>query len=209
MKPRLECIDSGSEYCPCYLAETGDCMTCSMLQGEDFCHCNWRGICIYSEYVDNGNRRKQERQNQNIEVVDIEKINENSFILKMKASKTLLRLLKEPGAYVFLRGENLPEYFNTPMSIMDIDEEDGYLYIAYQVIGSKTQKLKASMDKLIVRGPYWNGLHGMKNLKKTANKNCLVVARGIAQAPAILVLKKLVKTAMNIESCSAIVLLWR
>lgn len=193
MKPRLECIDSGSEYCPCYLAETGDCMTCSLLQGENFCHCNWRGICIYGEYVDNGSKRKEERKNQNIEVVGIEKINEQNFILKMKASKSLTRLLKEPGAYVFLRGEDLPDYFDTPMSIMDADEKEGYIYIAYQVLGTKTQKLKSSIDKLNVRGPYWNGLHGMKNLKKTANKNCLVIARGIAQAPAILVLRKLVK----------------
>ena len=38
----------------------------------------------------------------------------------------------------------------------------------------------------------------MKNLKKTSGKNCLVVARSIAQAPAVLVLKKLVKNGNNV-----------
>ena len=146
----------------------------------------------------NGNRRREERKDQNVEVEEIQRINENGFVIKIKTSKTLARQLKEPGAYVFLRGENLPNYFDTPMSIMDVDESGGYVYIAYQVLGTKTQKLESSMGNLMLRGPYWNGLYGMKNLKKTADKNCLVVARGIAQAPAILVLKKLVKNNNNV-----------
>ena len=198
MKPRLECIDSGSEYCPCYLADTGDCMTCSLLQKEEFCNCNWRGICIYSEYVMNRNKSKEKRKNQNAEVVSVEKINEHGYILKIKTTKTLARQLKEPGAYIFLRGTNLPEYFNTPMSIMDVDEREGYIYIGYQVLGTKTQQLEENIKNLTLRGPYWNGLYGMRNLKKTKGKNCLVVARGIAQAPAILVLKKLVKNENNV-----------
>lgn len=197
MKPRLECIDVGSEYCPCYLAETDNCLTCSMLQGEEFCDCNWRGICIYSEYVMNGNKRKEERQSEKVEVVDVECINKDVFVLKIKTSKSLSRQLKEPGAYVFLRGENLPAYFDAPMSIMDVDEK-GYVYIAYQVLGSKTKKLQRNMGEILLRGPYWNGLYGMKNLKKTSEKNCLVVARSIAQAPAVLVLKKLVKNNNNV-----------
>lgn len=197
MKPRLECIDVGTEYCPCYLAETNECLTCSMLQGDKFCNCNWRGICVYSEYVMNGKQRKEERQSERVEFVDIKYISSDVLVLKIKTSKTLSRQLKEPGAYVFLRGENLPSYFDAPMSIMDIDNE-GYVYIAYQVIGPKTKKLENSLKGLILRGPYWNGLYGMRNLKQTSKKNCLVIARGIAQAPAVLVLKKLVKNDNNV-----------
>ena len=29
------CIDAGSENCPCLLAESGDCITCSRLKGKD------------------------------------------------------------------------------------------------------------------------------------------------------------------------------
>ncbi|NFG18899.1 sulfide/dihydroorotate dehydrogenase-like FAD/NAD-binding protein, partial [Clostridium botulinum] len=43
-----DCIDAGSEYCPCHLAETGDCILCSQLSGKKFCDCiNWKGVCIY------------------------------------------------------------------------------------------------------------------------------------------------------------------
>ena len=31
------CIDAGSENCPCLLAASGDCITCSRLQGKDCC----------------------------------------------------------------------------------------------------------------------------------------------------------------------------
>ncbi|AFS78425.1 hypothetical protein Curi_c14150 [Gottschalkia acidurici 9a] len=198
MKHRLECIDAGSEYCPCYLAETNDCITCSHLQGKEFCECNWRGICIYQEYVMNGCKRKKQRESNVAKVEEIKNISDNCIILKLKVNNTLARQLKEPGAYVFLRGEELPHYFDTPMSIMDVDEVNGYIYIAYQILGSKTKKLEKDREEYLVRGPYWNGLYGMKNLKKVSNKECLVVVKGIAQAPAILVVKKLLKNQNNV-----------
>ncbi|MDD3168570.1 MAG: hypothetical protein PHC91_03775, partial [Eubacteriales bacterium] len=55
-RKQINCIDAGSENCPCYLAVTGDCLICSRLQGRDYCNCNWRGVCIYNEFVQ-GNRK--------------------------------------------------------------------------------------------------------------------------------------------------------
>ena len=44
----IDCIDAGTEYCPCHLAETGDCILCSELCSKTFCDCvNWKGTCIY------------------------------------------------------------------------------------------------------------------------------------------------------------------
>ena len=37
-----KCVDTGSENCPCELAVTGDCLTCSRLQGKDSCDCDWK-----------------------------------------------------------------------------------------------------------------------------------------------------------------------
>ena len=47
----MDCIDVGSENCPCYLALTGDCLICSRLQGKDYCGCNWAGVCVYNEFI--------------------------------------------------------------------------------------------------------------------------------------------------------------
>ncbi len=46
----LTCVDAGSEYCPCHLAENGTCLACSLLSGEDFCDCRWSGSCSYLNY---------------------------------------------------------------------------------------------------------------------------------------------------------------
>lgn len=196
---RLECVDAGSEFCPCYLAETNDCITCSHLQGKDFCDCHWRGVCIYQEYAMNGYKSKTNREMFDSKIQEKIKLNENSSILKLKVTKTLARQLKEPGAYVFLRGKECSHYFDVPMSIMDTDEVNGYIYIAYQVLGSKTKMLEKADKELMVRGPYWNGLFGVKYLKVVKDSHCVVIARGIAQAPALLVTKKLLKNNNKVD----------
>jgi len=193
MRPILECVDAGSEFCPCYLAETGDCITCSHLQGKDFCDCNWRGVCIYQEYVMNGNKSKMSRSGFRSKIIEKERLSENCTILKLKVTITLARQLREPGAYIFLRDTNLPQYFDVPMSIMDTDDLNGYIYIAYQILGSKTKKLEEASEELLVRGPYWNAVYGLRYIKATKDSNCLIVTRGIAQAPSVLVAKKLIQ----------------
>lgn len=188
---RLDCVDAGSEFCPCYLAETNECITCSHLQGKDFCDCHWRGVCIYQEYAMNGYKSKTSRQIFNSQILEKIEISHNCRILKLKVTKTLARQLKEPGAYVFLRNKDMKHYFDVPMSIMDTDELNGYIYIAYQIVGSKTKMLDKAKDEIIVRGPYWNGLLGRRYLKAIKNENCLIIAKGVAQAPATLATKKL------------------
>lgn len=198
MQRRLECIDAGSEYCPCYLADTNDCITCSHLQGKDFCDCNWRGICIYQEYVMNGNKSRNQRESFKCSLEEKREVGNNCTIIKLKVTKTLARLLKEPGAYVFLRNIDLPQYFDVPMSIMDADDLNGYIYIAYQTLGTKTKRLNQIDKELLVRGPYWNAVYGLKNLKRVKDDNCLIVVKGIAQAPSVLVMKKLIKNSNKV-----------
>jgi len=193
MKKRQNCIDAGSEYCPCYLAETFNCLTCSRLQGKDFCDCNWKGICVYQEYLLNGNKIKEQRDYYRSNVKEIEKIGKDSYMIKLKVTKKLARQLKVPGSYVFLRSERLPQYFDVPMSIMQSDDFNGEIIIAFKIVGAKTISLIECRDGILVKGPYWNGIYGISNIENMENKKCLVVARGISQAPTLLVLEKLIK----------------
>ena len=48
VKRPVECVDAGSAYCPCQLAELGQCIECSLLRGEGECRCHWAGSCILS-----------------------------------------------------------------------------------------------------------------------------------------------------------------
>lgn len=195
----VDCIDAGTEYCPCYLAETNDCLICSQLQGKVFCDCiNWKGVCIYQEYIWNGSKSKDHRENLSAEILEKRFINPKIIYLKLKVTKTLARELNQPGSYIFLRDEEYPNFFDVPMSIMFSDEIKDTIEILIQIRGAKTKVLNNERQHIMIRGPYWNGIIGLKNLKSVGNKNCLIVTRGIAQAPSVLVAKKLRFSGNNV-----------
>lgn len=188
----VDCVDAGTDYCPCYLAKTNNCLICSQLQGKLFCDCiNWKGVCIYQEYVWNAEKRKDARDNTTARILEKKKINDKTIYLKIKVTRTLARELNQPGSYIFIRDENSPEFFNTPMSIMCSNELDENVELMLQLLGVKTRTLENIGDSLLIRGPYWNGILGLKSLKAVKDSNCLIVVRGIAQAPSVLVAKKL------------------
>lgn len=196
---KLECIDAGSEYCPCFLAETNECITCSHLQGKEFCDCNWRGVCIYQEYFWAGCKSKGIRKNYRVEVLEKRNISPNTLVFRVKVTRTLARELDNPGAYVFLRGDDKPEFFDVPVSVMTSDTVNNEIYLAIQVIGAKTKALKDISGEILLRGPYWNGILGQRHIKGLKEGSCLVIARGIGQAPAAKVVKALYRGNNSIK----------
>lgn len=200
MQQVLDCIDAGTDYCPCYLAEIGECILCSQLQGKTFCDCrNWKGVCIYQEYVANKNRMKDSRKTYLCRIVKKEAVNQQTLILTVLVSHTMARELNQPGAFVFMRDIDDPFFFDTPMSIMRANEREKTIEIAVQVRGVKTKALKDLGDDVIIRGPYWNGLLGLKYLKILKNSKALLITRGIGQAPAVSVARKLVLAGNTVE----------
>lgn len=188
------CIDCGSEYCPCHLAESGNCILCSHLDGKDFCDCcNWNGVCIYQEFVQNNFKAKPGRKYQGCRVVSKTVIEEKILILKVKATDKLVSELVNPGSFVFIRRKEYESTFDTPICIMDADTENELLTLAIEMKGIKTKVLeKVEVDEeLLVKGPFWNGIMGIKSVTDIKNKVCLLVVRGIGQAPMVPVLKRL------------------
>lgn len=189
----IDCIDAGTEFCPCHLAEAGECILCSQCQGKHFCDCvNWKGVCIYQELKNNGNVAKKPRQTYICNVEKLEKYNEELICIKFKAPHKLTLDLVYPGSFVFVRtDENF--YFDIPISIMEADVDSDIISMLVEIRGIKTKKLLSMDEKctITIRGPYWNGAFGLKNINSMKNKNCLVLARGIGMAPMIPVLRKL------------------
>ncbi len=188
----LDCIDAGTEYCPCFLAETGDCIMCSQLQGREFCDCqNWKGVCIYQEYVWNGSKIKEQRKDHLCRIISKRQITEGVVLCRIKVSTTLARELNQPGAYVFLRNVNEPGYFDTPMSVMAADGREGTIDIVIHTKGTKTKALVFNSGEFYLRGPYWNGILGLKYIKGLRNSRVLLIARGVGQSPVVNVARKL------------------
>lgn len=190
MGEKYNCIDGGSDYCPCNLANTMDCISCSLLRGEEFCDCKWNGVCILYEYEMNNNKPNKLRKSYNGIVEGKEILDENLFLLKISLDKELLHELGEIGSYVFIKKIENEFYYEAPMSIFYIDNK--HIYIVYQEIGSKTKNIKNG-DRLSVRGPYWNGIIGNKPLSSIRDANILIIARGIGQSAILRPLNNLVE----------------
>ncbi|WP_315114688.1 sulfide/dihydroorotate dehydrogenase-like FAD/NAD-binding protein [uncultured Clostridium sp.] len=189
-----DCIDAGSEYCPCHLAESGECLLCSQLRGKDFCDCiNWKGVCIYQEFVWNGEKAKDGRDEIQCILLNKKYIYEDLALYTISVPHKLAKELNSPGAFVFLRKPDSEYFFSTPISVMEVNIEENRVVLAIEVKGVKTKNLDLLKEgeKILLKGPYWNGVLGLKNLDKSKDGTAIVISRGIGQAPIVPVLKKL------------------
>lgn len=201
MKEAVDCIDAGTEFCPCHLAESNECILCSQLQGSCFCDClNWNGVCIYHEFINNGSNAKEGRKTFNC-LVEKKVLYQNDVLLiKFKVPHKLAIDLVKPGSFIFIRtNENV--YFDVPISILESNIETNIVTIMIEIRGIKTKKLLDIEEggEITIRGPYWNGVFGLKNLNKQVNNNVLVIARGIGMAPMMPVIRKLYLNNNNIN----------
>lgn len=188
MENLYSCIDANSPYCPCYLASSQDCVYCSYLQGKDYCDCNWQGICILYEYFMNNMEVRQGRQFCKGIVEDKREIRENLFEIKILLGADIIENLDHIGAYVFINKYYKEDYFNTPMSVFNID--DKHIYLVYHEIGPKTIGINLG-DEIGIKGPFFNGILGEKDLSKLTDTNILVAARSIGQSSIVLAIRKL------------------
>ncbi|MEN8075770.1 sulfide/dihydroorotate dehydrogenase-like FAD/NAD-binding protein [Clostridioides difficile] len=170
-------------------------MLCSQLQGSHFCDClNWKGVCIYQEFHDNGNKAKEQRKTYSCKVIEKVLYPEDVLLIKFEAPHKLVIDLAKPGSFIFVRSlENV--YFDVPISILESNIETNIISIMIEIRGVKTKQLLNIEDggEITIRGPYWNGVFGLKNIRKQKNNDTLVIARGIGMAPMIPVLQKLVE----------------
>ena len=189
-----DCIDAGTEYCPCSLAETGDCILCSQLQGKDFCDCiNWKGVCIFQEYDWNNNKAKTLRKVSLATIIEKEILNEDLVCFTILCTHKLVQELSIPDSFIFVRNPRSNSYFDSPISIMETLPEENLVKIVIELKGVKTKNINLleKNDNMAIKGPYWNGVLGLKNLDKCKDGVSLLIARGIGMAPMIPVMRKL------------------
>lgn len=193
------CVDAGSDYCPCHLAEIDSCLICSMLQGQEVCDCMWQGVCVYSEFYWNGLKPQNKKQKILAKITARDFLTETLLILKVYIdSAQLIRECNQPGTFVFARNPDSGEFYDVPLCVMNVDEQKKELQFAVNVIGPKTRNIAKSKDNILLRLPYWNGLFGLKHIKSSYKKNWLVIGRGTSQVSLILTVKNLLRGENNI-----------
>lgn len=185
------CIDCGSSACPCELAETGDCLVCSRLSGEDTCGCSWAGVCVYNEFVHNGKKAIARREEFEAEITERREYAFDTVVLVLKVGRGFALKCKRPGSYVFLRSPESDVFYNLPVSVMSADEQKGEIGLAIRETGAKSKSASKGHDFSVVRGVYRNGIIGVKNLvdirgRAPEGKRFMIVTKGIGFAPAVL-----------------------
>ena len=170
------------------------------MQGNHFCDClNWKGVCIYQEFHDNGNKAKEQRKTYTCKVSEKILYPDDILLIKFEAPHKLVIDLARPGSFIFVRSEE-NVYFDVPISILESDIETNIISIMIEVRGIKTKQLlniKAG-GNITIRGPYWNGVFGLKNIRKQKNNETLVIARGIGMAPMMPVIEKLIENGNSV-----------
>lgn len=191
----FECIDVGSEFCPCHLAETNQCLICNNLNKQcKECHCpNWKGVCIYQEFNWNNFKAKEGRKYFECKVINKKIIKDKTLFIDILVNDYLIRELNKIGSFVFLRRDCDEAFFDAPISIMSLNKEKKTISFAIELKGPKTENLsKVDVNgMLLVKGPFWNGVLGRRHILTLKNSKALLICRGIGQAPLVPILKYL------------------
>lgn len=180
------CFDALSQYCPCDLADLGQCVSCSLLRGQETCTCGWSGLCVYSQFLSNRSKPKPGRKECKATVtrrIDLEPANTTAFIVDLLVEPQVTRALTVPGSFVLLRPQKSASRFNVPLSVMSA--RDSTVTVAVEVQGPKTAALNRACREnkaVIFLGPFWSGIQEAGRLRSLAGGNILSIAKGISQA---------------------------
>lgn len=203
------CIDLNSPYCPCLLAETNNCVFCNHLQGKATCDCNWAGVCIlYEKHWQSPKRH--ERGDEGVTMrLDIEaeyqivkRINDDTFRLEIAVPEDLARSLAKTGSFIFLRRPGDPDFYHFPVGVMKVDSDK--IEVVVEAIGPKSRRILSNDNRrLLVKGPYFNGIFGQPWIDNTKDSRILLVAGGMGQAPALPIAAKLVNNSNQVTAILA------
>ncbi|MDD4390499.1 MAG: hypothetical protein PHW03_06820 [Eubacteriales bacterium] len=185
----FDCIDCGTENCPCYLAETEDCLVCGRLRGSNCDDCGWRGVCVYNEFIQNGRRILNPRKSFPSQITYKKFYGEALAVIGLATGRGFALKCEMPGSYVFIRSKGALQWYDTPISVMKVDINEGVIYLAVKEMAGKTKLILEEQEILEIRGVYRNGILGIKDViggQKHKKKKNLIVARGLGFAPAVL-----------------------
>ena len=180
------CADAATENCPCMLAETGDCLICSRLQGKNECDCDWAGVCVYNEFIQNSRKRALTRAEKSFMISDIRRTSDGSFIIMdIVCGRGAALSCLSPGTHIFIRPAKREKYYDTPLSVLRADHASGIITVCFRIISAKTKALAecSAGSAVIVRGPYRNGIKGLP--RGLSGKKILIAAAGAGIAPAV------------------------
>lgn len=178
-----KCVDAGSENCPCDLAVTGDCLTCSRLQGKDYCDCDWKGVCILNEFIFSGKKAQNRRKEKECRIHSRYYTADDFFIMVISVQKGFAIRCLRPGVYLILRNPEFDRPYDVPVSVLDVDLNSSTVTVGIRILSAKTKSLSSAEETVLVRGPYRSGFIG-RDFRKLEG-TVMILCSGSGLCPAI------------------------
>ena len=195
MNVYAKCSNYATETCPCVLAEIGHCIVCSMCSGEEFCDCSGTvSFCVMQELKNNGGKAKDQHHTMECTVVYDMIYDDTIKLIRVAIPDGRAGDFRKTGAFVFAKAKDNP-FYDVPISVLYEDTDLDSIVLMIQLQGVKTEcfrNLKAG-DTVFLRGPYLNGIQGLKALNSVHDREAVVICRGIGLFPSLHAIAELKK----------------
>ncbi len=176
----MGCHDTGSDACPCFLADSGQCIACPILRGADSCDaCSWNGACVYDAYVrgEKGGVRRFVRTR----IIRRTTIGDGLHMVTLDTPETWQADLRLPGSFVMVKPPGAEITWSCPMAVFYV-QPDGKCRIVYGDRGPKTNQLSRCSEIWEISGPYRSGLLGTRRLLQADCRSVLLLVSGTGQS---------------------------
>lgn len=200
------CVDINSAFCPCFLSDINHCVFCSHLKGELVCDCNWTGTCILYEKQWQSKKHESNTKPVRTELecqLDVKKeVGIHTYYLEFSVTSELAASLDKAGSFIFMRRPEDPDYFHFPVGVMGVNRN--VIQVIIEAVGPKSVRLlDGDNNKVLVKGPYFNGIFGQPWIDNTRDAKVILVAGGMGQPPALPAAKRLMANGNKVTAIVA------
>lgn len=197
----MKCADFASPFCPCELAEHGQCLVCAQCSGKEMCDCgDTTGYCVMQELHNNGGKAMSLRPTYECKVTTTRKVGDDAVLIRVSGQDIDTRDFQQMGSFAFVR-TNRNVYYDTPISVLYSEHDVNSLGFVIITKGIKTScfaKVKVG-DTVWIRGPYYNGLFNKGYVSTLKNSQALLLTRGIGVLPTLHVTGGLLRNNNHIK----------
>lgn len=181
---RVICLNYASSECPCFLARSGKCPECSILNGKQMCHCDWTGFCLLLEL--------QWSRNADLDSVHTERARVQSFRPIGEGVLELVLLLEESSMLrrnagicvsVLVRFDFVPSMWAMAICSHVDEEEAMHLIVPDYYFADIGRLVPTTGGCTLLR--WETGVIGLNALSENNTKTSIIVGTGVNQVTVV------------------------
>ena len=149
----------------------------------DYCDCDWKGVCVFNEFRQNGEKILSARDEFTAKIVSRRQYLDDLYVLVLDTGTGFAIKASRAGSFISVKNPGCSDWYSMPVSVIKSDTENGYIHIAVKKISAKSKTIIEAGEQLLVRGVFRNGIIGLEEIIR-AKGSVAVVSKGIGFAAA-------------------------